>query len=179
MAPADAWFSSAREIKLNFMTYMMLIICNYFNTFALMKRKSFITVLISGVVLLVFLAASTGIAVVKHYCHHCGDGTVAIGIVAESEAHSHSCCSESGCHSEGQNTEADNEDCCRIEMNLLKVTNYFPEMPRTINPEFILIPVIYQNTAPSLPEKSVFAAFAGQERYGGRSIVTSHRQLLI
>jgi hypothetical protein len=144
-----------------------------------MKKKRFITLLISVVALAFFLAASTGVSVVKHYCHHCGEESVVLGFVAESQAHSHPCCSEEGCHSEGTHSEAETGGCCNIEMNLLKVTNYIPEIPRSIGPEFILIPVIFKNITPSLPEKTVFSAFAGQERYGGRSITTLHHQLII
>lgn len=161
------------------MTFMMLFIWKLFYTFALMKKTSFITAFIAVVALSFFLAASTGVSVVKHYCHHCGEESVVMGFVAESQAHSHPCCSEEVCHSEGTSDKAESKGCCNIEMSLLKVTNYIPEIPRSLNPDLILIPIFFQDITPALPEKTIFTAFAGQERYGGRSITTLHHQLII
>lgn len=151
----------------------------YFPNFAVMKKNSFITSLISVVGLVFFLAASTGVTVVKHFCDHCSDATIVMGFVAESQDDSNTCCSEDGCHSEGTRNEAGTKGCCNIEMSLLKVTNYIPEIPRSVSPELLIIPVIYHDITPSLPEKTILTAFAGQERYGGRSKVTLHHQLII
>jgi hypothetical protein len=146
-----------------------------------MGIKGKIYSLLASSVLLIFLAASSGIAITTHTCHHCGEKTTLAVFHSESENHSHLCCNHgSGCHSPEQgHSELLPEGCCDIKLSVYKVTNYIPEFSgKTIVWSYAVAEAVQPDQIPVTIEQKIPARYLNP-KYGGPPSYTLHRQLLI
>jgi len=162
----------------------------YFYT---MKKMRELTLLVSLLSLVAFLAASTGITVISHSCLYSGSESLIAGILSEKNANSQSCCithticsdkyqtaeEHGGCCSNQHQAENNLNSCCKYEYNIVKVNSFLPKVNKVSLPELITILANHPGLTVICSKENTISTSTRLEKYGGRSLTTIHHQLII
>ncbi|MCU0455564.1 MAG: hypothetical protein MUE74_04605 [Bacteroidales bacterium] len=142
-----------------------------------MKKGNTIQLILALILGFSFLMGSTGLTVILHSCHHCGDLSVETGIFLPPEEPEDHCCGFADSHGNESGVHAFVGEYCHFKVDRMKLTNYAPSGKITIELPFI-IPFTY-----SLPRsEAVSEAYTNSglihNKHGGRSMITSMCQFL-
>jgi hypothetical protein len=124
-----------------------------------------------------FVTGSTGITVILHSCHHCGDLSVRSGIFLSPEVPEDNCCEFADSHDHDSDVPAIIGETCHFKIDRMTLANYAPSGKVIIDlPSEI--PFTY-----SVPRYEVISgAYANSNiihnKHGGRSMITSMCQFL-
>lgn len=126
---------------------------------------------------MVFLIGSTGITVIFHSCHHCGDFSVKSGIYLSPEIPDDNCCEASVEHHHSEGMQTFDGNCCHFKVDRMKLATYTPseKILHVIPAE---MPFVY-----TIPRITIFAgadsdSFDFHNKHGGKFMITAMCQLL-
>lgn len=146
-----------------------------------MKIAKTISSIISMLVAIVFLAASTGITIICHHCESCGDFSVRAGIFLEPVEPEDDCCEAADHCSDRKaaNSESDRFKCCHFSIEKLKLTNFAAN--GKISVKFIgdSAPILLSDYSPDYCSRPETISITVRNKHGGgRDIISFHCQLL-
>lgn len=142
-----------------------------------MKRKKIILSLFSLLLGLAFLIGSTGITVIIHSCHHCGDSSVHAGLFLSPEIPEDNCCESAINHCKPHDSQTILGDCCHFRIDRLKLTNYNLSEKITIAIP-VDVPFTYIMPQLSSTPEVTLDTFAFHNKHGGRYLITYNCQYL-
>ena len=158
-----------------------------------MKNNGKITSLISLLSLVVILSASNGFTVITRSCQLSADESLSTYILSATKVDSCSCCLTPDCYSDQYQTEEEPEHCCsyqhqevknlktccKSEIIFITVNFFMPKVTKVTPPELVTFPANHPGLTFTILKENPVSPFSGLEKYGGRSITTIHRQLII
>jgi len=143
-----------------------------------MKKRNVILSITSVLLILLFLAGSTGAVIVKHSCISCGLSDFHTEVF--SSVHSHHSCDckteKSSCHDETE--ESLHSECCTFTSEKLSLTEY--NNSKFISLSAVILPVLsfcYKNNGEQQEKHTVIPEF--HNKHGGRDILQSSCRLII
>ena len=142
-----------------------------------MKNRKAILSLFSLLFGLVFLVGSTGLTVIIHSCHHCGDFSVHSGMFLSPEIPEDDCCESAINHCESHDSPSFVGECCHFKVDRLKLTNYTPSEKVAVS---IPAEVPFTYSLPVTFSQSDKAAvpFTIHNKHGGRYLITHNCQFI-
>jgi hypothetical protein len=163
--------------------------CNFIPMKYWGKITSFITLLS----LIAFIAASMGFTVISQSCHNSSGESLSTYFLSASEEDSGTCCSTNDCCSDQIQKTVELDDCCSYqdqatsdlntccehENIFVKLTYFIPEVAKVSPPELMVSIANHHKLTFTILKENSFPPFSGLEKYGGRSIITLHCQLII
>ncbi len=142
-----------------------------------MKNRKIILSVIGTLAGLIFIIGSTGVTVIFHSCHHCGDFSVKSGMFLSPEIPDDHCCEAAVSHHHSEGIQTFDGDCCHFRVDRMKLATFTPsekdapelpaEMPFIyILPRINLIPGVYS-------DRSDY-----HNKHGGKFMITAMCQLI-
>jgi hypothetical protein len=143
-----------------------------------MKKRNTILSITSVLLIVLFMAGSTGAVIVKHTCVSCGFSDFHTEVFSSVHSlHSCDCKNEkSSCHDE--NEEALHPGCCTFTSEKLSLTEY--NNSKFISLSAVILPVLsfsYKNNGEQQEKHTFITEF--HNKHGGRDILQSSCRLII
>lgn len=124
-----------------------------------------------------FLMGSTGLTVILHSCHHCGDLSVKAGVFLVPEAPEDHCCEYADIQDHSPGVHAFIGENCHFRIDRVKLANYAPS-GKVIIDHPSEIPFNYSVQPSEVVHKTYANTIIIHNKHGGRSMLASMCQFL-